>query len=41
MLIDFEINPEEYKTIINEEENHRKLKENIRMIKGSDELNEK
>ena len=41
VLIDFEISPEEYKTIINEEENHRKLKENIRMIKGSDELNEK
>ena len=41
VLIDFEISPEEYKTIINEEENHRKLKENIRLIKGSDELNEK
>ena len=37
----FEIGPEEYKTIINEEENHRKVKENIRMIKGRDELNEK
>ena len=41
VLIDFEISPEEYKTIINEEENHRKLKENIRMIKGGDELSEK
>ena len=41
MLIDFEISPEEYKRIINEEENRRKLKENIRLIKGSDELNEK
>ena len=28
-LIDLEISHEEYKTIINEEENYRKLKENI------------
>ena len=40
-LIDLEISPEEGKTIINEEENHRKLKDNIRIIEASDELNEK
>ena len=40
-LMDFEINHEEYKTIINEEENSRRLKENIAMMKGSDVLNEK
>ena len=36
-LIDLEINDEEYKTIINEEENYRRLKENIRMMKSDDE----
>ena len=40
-LMDLEINHEEYKTIINEEENYRRLKENITMMKGSDVLNEK
>ena len=35
-LIDLEISPEEGKTIINEEENHRKLKDNIRIIETSD-----
>ena len=45
-LIDLEISHEEYKTIINEEENYRRLKENIRMMKSEkidaekDELNE-
>ena len=37
----FEISHEEYKSIINEEENYRILKESIRMIKSSDELNKK
>ena len=40
-LIDLEISPEEGKTIINEEENPRRLKDNIRIIEASDELNEK
>ena len=39
-LLDLEINHEENKTIVNEEENYRGLKENIRMIKNNDELNE-
>ena len=33
-LTDLEISHEEYKTIINEEENYRRLKENIRMMKS-------
>ena len=40
-LIDLEISHEEYKTIINGEENYRRLKENIRMIKSDDELMKK
>ena len=36
-LIDLEIIHEEYKSIIDEEENNRRLKENIRMIKDSDD----
>ena len=40
-LKDPEISDDEYKTIINEEENYRKLEENIIMINGIDELNEK
>ena len=32
-IIDLEIIHEEFKTIVNEEENYRKLKENIRMMK--------
>ena len=40
-LIDLEISHEEFKPIINEEENYRRLKENIRNIKSDDELNEK
>ena len=39
-LIDLEISHEEYKTSINEEENYRRLKENIRMMKSRDEINE-
>ena len=39
-LIDLEISHQEYKTIIIEEENYRRLKENVRMMK-SDELNKK
>ena len=33
-LTDLEISHKEYKTIINEEENYRRLKENIRMMKS-------
>ena len=33
-LIDFEISHEEYTTIINEEEKHRRLKEEIRMMRS-------
>ena len=39
-LVDLEINHEEYKSIINEEENYGRLKENIRNIKNDNELNE-
>ena len=34
-LIDFEISPEEFRTIINEEENYKRFKEVIRMMKNS------
>ena len=40
-LIDLKICHEEYKSIINEEENYKGLKENIRNIKSDDELHEK
>ena len=40
-LIDLEISHEEYKSIINEEDNYRRIKQNIRMINSDDELNEK
>ena len=40
-LIDPEIIHEEYKTIINEEDNYKRLKENIIIVKDSDELNGK
>ena len=36
-LIDLEISHEEYKSIINEEKNYRRVKENIRMMKSSNE----
>ena len=39
-LIDLEIGHEEFKAIVNEEENYRRLKENIRMMKSSDKLSE-
>ena len=39
-LIDLEISHEEFKTIINEEENHRRLKGSTRMMKSDDELSE-
>ena len=38
-LIDIEISHEEFKTIVNEKEKYEKMKEDIRMIKSSDELN--
>ena len=40
-LIDPEIIHEEYKTIINEEDNYKRLKENTIIVKDSDELNGK
>ena len=40
-LIDLEISHEEFKTIVNEKEKDEKMKEDIRMIKSSDELNKK
>ena len=40
-LTDLEISHEENKTITDEEENYRRLKENVRMIKDSDKLNSK
>ena len=39
-LIDLEISHAEYKSIINEEENYKRLKENIRMMKSDDEKDE-
>ena len=39
-LIDLEISHEEFKTIVNEEENYRRLKGNIRMMKSNDEKDE-
>ena len=39
-LIDLEISHKEYKSIINEEENYRRLKENIRIMKSADEKDE-
>ena len=39
-LIYLEISHEEFKTIVNEKEKYEKMKEDIRMIRGSDELNE-
>ena len=38
-LIDLEISHEEFKTIVNEKEKYEKIKEGIRMMKSSDELN--
>ena len=38
-LIDLEISHEEFKTIVNEKEQYENMKENIRMVKSSDELN--
>ena len=39
-LIDLEISHEEFKTIVNEKEKYEKIKESVRMVKSSDELNE-
>ena len=39
-FVDLEISHEEFKTIINEEENYRRLKEVIRMMKSDDESDE-
>ena len=39
-LIDLEISHEEFKTIVNEKEMYEKIKESVRMMKSSDELNE-
>ena len=39
-LIDFEISHEEYKSIISEEENFRRLKGNIRIMKRDDQTKE-
>ena len=36
-LINNQITHEDFMTIINEERNHRKLKESIRMIKGQED----
>ena len=37
-LIDLEISHEEFKTMVNEKEKYERKKENIRIIKSSDEL---
>ena len=39
-LIDLEISYEEFKTNINEKEKYKRMKENIRIMKSSDELSE-
>ena len=36
-LIDFEISHEEFKIIVNEKEKYEKMKQDIRMMKSSDE----
>ena len=38
-LIDLAISHEKFKTIFNEKEKYKKMKEDIRIIKSSDELN--
>ena len=38
-LLDLEISHEEFKTIVKENEKYEKMKESIRRIKSSDELN--
>ena len=40
-LIDLEISHEKFKTIAKEKEKYKKMKESIRMMKSSDELNKK
>ena len=40
-LIYLEISHEEFKTIVNEKEKYEKIKEDIRMIKGSGKFNKK
>ena len=40
-LIDLEISHKEFKTIVNEKEKCAKMKKSIRIMKSSDELNEK
>ena len=37
-LIDLEISHEEFKTIVNEKEKYEKMKEDIRIMKSSEEL---
>ena len=39
-LIDLEIGHEEFKTIVNEKEKYKQMKEGIRNTKGIDELSE-
>ena len=40
-LINFKINNEKFKTIVNEKEKYEKIEEDIRMMKKRDELNKK
>ena len=40
-LIDLEISHEEYKSVIDEEKDYRRLRKNMRYVKSDDELNEK
>ena len=40
-LIDLEYSPEEFKTIANEKQKYEKIKEDIRMMKSSNRLNNK
>ena len=37
-LIDLEISHEEFKTVVNEKEKYRRMKESIRIMESSDEL---
>ena len=39
-LIDLDVSHEEFEAIVIKDKNYRRLKENIRMIKSSDELTE-
>ena len=38
-LIDIEISPKEFITVLNEKDTYKKMKENVKIMKSTDELN--